>query len=110
MRGSFVYHKNKEYRKVCRKICSLTAVLFLTLCLLSSCGPEPGDKESSGQTEETELFSEQGPEKGKDKEEKTDSAAGSSASEGEDSSNRDPAAAGMSGAVSGALPPETSSA
>ncbi len=94
---------------MCRKICSLTAVLFLTLCLLSSCGPEPGDKESSGQTEETGVFSEQGPEKGKDKEEKTDSAAGSSAAEGEDSSNREPAGAGMSGSVSGALPPETSS-
>ena len=100
MRGSFVYHKNTELRKRCRIVCALTFVLILIICFLSSCGPEPGEKESTGQTNSSELFSDQRPGEGKGSEEGADSAAGTSSadenfSKGETAENGRTGADGM---------------
>ena len=58
MRGSFVYHRKKQSRKRYRTLGVLTAVM-LAVCLLASCGPEPGKEESSGKADGSEIFSEQ---------------------------------------------------
>ena len=108
MRGSFVYHKNTELRKRCRKVCALTFALILIICFLSSCGPEPGEKESNGQANGSELFAEQGPGEGKGSEAGTGSAAGSSL-EDENSFKGETADNGGPGAEAGLLPSETAS-
>ena len=109
MRGSFVYHKNIEVRKRRRNICAMTVVLILIVCFLSSCGPEPGEKESTGQTNSSELFSDQRPGEGKGSEEGADSAAGTSSAD-ENFSKGETAENGRTGADAGELPSETASA
>ncbi len=60
MRGSFVY----SYKFVYRKLCALASVL-LVLCLLVSCGPEPGTEQNSSLPGTAEFFPEQDPGDGK---------------------------------------------
>ena len=53
MRGSFVYHKKRILKRIV-----LTAVsVVMTVCLLSACGPEPGQGGAEGQGTGTEMFS-----------------------------------------------------
>lgn len=53
MRGSFFYHKKRILKRIV-----LTAVsVVMTVCLLSACGPEPGQDGAEGQGSGTEMFS-----------------------------------------------------
>ena len=81
MSGSFVEHKNIKYcknRKKYRAFCALVSLL-LALCLLVSCGPEPGKEENSGQPGGTQILPEHGPGDGKGRGEEGGAGTGSSA-------------------------------
>ena len=109
MRGSFVYHRKKQSRKRYRTLGVLTAVL-LAVCLLASCGPEPGKEESSGKADGSEIFSEQDSGGGKGKEDGPDSAAGQSTGDSMAASDMGTAQTAKTGAAAGPVPGESASA
>lgn len=106
MRGSFVYHIMRKHKKKCKRICALTAVLVLTVSLLSACGPEPGTEDSSGQAAGSELFPGQGPGPG---EGGPDSAAGNTTGESA-AASQGAADTGRTDAGGGPMPADISSA
>ena len=109
MRGSFVYHRKKQSRKRYRTLGVLTAVM-LAVCLLASCGPEPGKEESSGKADGSEIFSEQDSGGGKGKEDGPDSAAGQSTGDSMAASDMGTAQTAKTGAAAGPVPGESASA
>ena len=109
MRGSFVYHRKKQSRKRYRTLGVLTAVM-LAVCLLASCGPEPGKEESSGKADGSEIFSEQDSGGGKGKEDGPDSAAGQSTGDSMAASDMGAAQTAKTGAAAGPVPGESASA
>ena len=109
MRGSFVYHRKKQSRKRYRTLGVLTAVL-LAVCLLASCGPEPGKEESSGKADGSEIFSEQDSGGGKGKEDGPNSAAGQSTGDSMAASDMGAAQTAKTGAAAGPVPGESASA
>ena len=109
MRGSFVYHRKKQSRKRYRTFGVLTAVL-LAMCLLASCGPEPGKEGSSGKADGSEIFSEPDSGGGKGKEDGPDSAAGQSTGDSMAASDMGTAQTAKTGAAAGPVPGESASA
>ena len=109
MRGSFVYHRKKQSRKRYRTLGVLTAVM-LAVCLLASCGPEPGKEGSSGNADGSEIFSEQDSGEGKGKEDGPDSAAGQSTGDSMAASDMGTAQTAKTGAAAGPVPGESASA
>lgn len=109
MRGSFVYHRKKQSRKRYRTLGVLTAVL-LAVCLLASCGPEPGKEGSSGKADGSEIFSEPDSGGGKGKEDGPDSAAGQSTGDSMAASDMGAAQTAKTGAAAGPVPGESASA
>ena len=109
MRGSFVYHRKKQSRKRYRTLGVLTAVM-LAVCLLASCGPEPGKEESSGKADGSEIFSEPDSGGGKGKEDGPDSAAGQSTGDSMAASDMGTAQTAKTGAAAGPVPGESASA
>lgn len=105
MRGSFVY----LYKFLCRKFCALVSVL-LVLCLLVSCGPEPGEEQNGGLPGAAEFFPGQDPEEGKDKEAGSGSSAGLPFGKSDTAFAGETAGRGLTGADAGSLPGDTVSA
>ena len=109
MRGSFVYHRKKQRRKRYGTLGLLTAVR-LGVCVIASCGPEPGKEESSGKADGSEIFSEQDSGGGKGKEDGPDSAAGQSTGDSMAASDMGTAQTAKTGAAAGPVPGESASA
>lgn len=110
MQGSLVYDRKMMNRKKHKKVCAL-ASLLLVLCLLVSCGPEPGKEGDADQPASTELFSEADPGEGKEgAEEKADSAAGRSTGNSAAVFDRERAETGLTDAGPGPLPADAAAA
>ena len=74
MRGSFVYHKNTNTKRILKRIVLTAASVVMSVCILSACGPEPGQDGEEGQISAGEMFS--GPEAAPGKEDAAGSAGG----------------------------------
>lgn len=90
MRGSFVYHKNTNTKRILKRIVLTAASVVMSVCILSACGPEPGQDGEEGQISAGEMFS--GPEAAPGKEDAAGSAGGTeSAAEKTDTEKEDAA-------------------
>lgn len=105
MRGSFVYHKNTNKKRILKRIVLTAASVVMSVCILSACGPEPGQDGEEGQISAGEMFS--GPEAAPGKEDAAGSAGGTeSAAEKTDTEKGDAAgpentSAGGAGSTAG---------
>lgn len=97
MRGSFVYHKNTNKKRILKRIVLTAASVVMSVCILSACGPEPGQDGEEGQISAGEMFS--GPEAAPGKEDAAGSAGGTeSAAEKTDTEKEDAAGPGNTSA------------
>ena len=97
MRGSFVYHKNTNTKRILKRIVLTAASVVMSVCILSACGPEPGQDGEEGQISAGEMFS--GPEAAPGKEDAAGSAGGTeSAAEKTDTEKGDAAGPGNTSA------------
>ena len=97
MRGSFVYHKNTNTKRILKRIVLTAASVVMSVCILSACGPEPGQDGEEGQISAGEMFS--GPEAAPGKEDAAGSAGGTeSAAEKTDTEKEDAAGPGNTSA------------
>ena len=97
MRGSFVYHKNTNKKRILKRIVLTAASVVMSVCILSACGPEPGQDGEEGQISAGEMFS--GPEAAPGKEDAAGSAGGTeSAAEKTDTEKGDDAGPGNTSA------------
>ena len=97
MRGSFVYHKNTNKKRILKRIVLTAASVVMSVCILSACGPEPGQDGEEGQISAGEMFS--GPEAAPGKEDAAGSAGGTeSAAEKTDTEKGDAAGPGNTSA------------
>ena len=97
MRGSFVYHKNINKKRILKRIVLTAASVVMSVCILSACGPEPGQDGEEGQISAGEMFS--GPEAAPGKEDAAGSAGGTeSAAEKTDTEKEDAAGPGNTSA------------
>ena len=97
MRGSFAYHKNINKKRILKRIILTAASVVMSVCILSACGPEPGQDGEEGQISAGEMFS--GPEAAPGKEDAAGSAGGTeSAAEKTDTEKEDAAGPGNTSA------------
>lgn len=97
MRGPFVYHKNTNKKRILKRIVLTAASVVMSVCILSACGPEPGQDGEEGQISAGEMFS--GPEAAPGKEDAAGSAGGTeSAAEKTDTEKEDAAGPGNTSA------------